>query len=38
MIAATAIEQSMTLVTNNSADYLDIPDLAVEEAGLVSTG
>lgn len=29
LVAATALEHGLTLVTNNEADYRDIPDLAV---------
>jgi tRNA(fMet)-specific endonuclease VapC len=36
MIAATALEHGMTLVTNNPADYDDIPGLIVEAARIVS--
>ena len=36
MIAATAIEHNMTLVTNNPGDYDDIPDLILEAARIVS--
>lgn len=36
MIAATALEHNMTLVTNNPDDYDDIPGLMVEAARIVS--
>lgn len=32
LIAATAFEQGLTLVTNNVADFVDIADLVVEDA------
>ncbi|CAN5139614.1 type II toxin-antitoxin system VapC family toxin [soil metagenome] len=36
MIAATALQHDMTLVTNNPGDYDDIPGLSVEAARIVS--
>ena len=30
MIAATALEHNLTLLTNNPSGYSDIPDLLVE--------
>jgi len=36
MIAATALEHDMTLVTNNPRDYDDVPDLTLEAANIVS--
>lgn len=38
MIAATALEHNMTLVTNNPGDYDDISGLTVEPARIVSDG
>lgn len=36
MIAATAIEHRLTLVTNNPADFNDIPGLALEAANITT--
>jgi len=33
LIAATAIEYDLTLVTRNRQDYADVPDLRVHETG-----
>lgn len=36
LIAATALEHGLSLVTNNPADYSDIPGLSVQDAGIAS--